>query len=99
MSMLDVTFENGSCVHECNIKELRSSLENACKEQDFNTTRYALIKNDDELYRFNAHLYAYAGDFIDFVHEVSREVTNNALAVVLEVRETVPVWVWVVRRI
>lgn len=99
MGMLDVTFECGSCVHECNIKELSSSLENACKEQDFNTTRYALIKNDDELYRFNAHLYAYASDFIDFVHEVRREVSRNALAVVLEARETVPVCVWVVRSI
>lgn len=99
MSMIDVTFENGSCVHECNLNELRASLENACKEQDFNTTRYALIKNDDELYRFNAHLYAYACDLIDFVHEVSREVTENALAIVFELRESIPVWVWVVRRI
>mgnify|MGYP000867712323 CR=1 FL=1 len=99
MSMLDVTFENGSCVKECNMKELRLSLENACKEQDYNTTRYALIKNDDELYRFNANLYAYAGDLIDFVHKVNREVAANALAIVFEVRETVPVWVWVVRRI
>ena len=99
MSMIDVTLENGSCVKECNIKELRASLENACKESNFNTTRYALIKNDDELYRFNAHLYAYAGDLIDFVHEVNREVAENYLAVVLEVREAVPVWVWVVRNI
>lgn len=99
MSMLDVTFENGSCVMECNIKELQASLENACKEQDFNTTHYALIKNDDELYRFNAHLYAYASDLINFVHEISREVAENDLAVVFEVREDVPVWVWVVRKI
>lgn len=99
MSMLDVTFENGSCVNECNIKELRSSLENACNENNFNTTRYALIKNDSDLYRFNAHLYSYASDLIDFMREVDDELDNNQLAVVLEVREDVPVWVWIVRNV
>ena len=99
MSMLDVTFGNGSCVKECNIKELRSTLESACKEPDFNTTRFALIKNDDELYRFNAHIYAYASDLIDFLCEVDDELDESPLAVVLEVRENVPVWVWVVRNI
>jgi len=97
--MLDVTFENGSCVKECNSIELREALENACSDKDLNTTRYALIKNDDELYRFNAHLYAYASDLVDFVHEVNNEVTENSLAVVLEVREYVQVWIWVVRSI
>ena len=99
MSMLDVTFENGSCVQECNMKELRKGLDNACMEKNFSTTRFALIKNDNELYRFNAHIYAYASDLIDFMREVDDELDENPLAVVLEVRETVPVFVWVVRNI
>jgi hypothetical protein len=97
--MLDVTFENGSCVNECNLKELRGTLENACKEENLNTTRFALVKNDAELYRFNANLYAYASDLIDFLREVDEELDESTLAVVLEVRENVPVWVWVVRNI
>ena len=99
MSILDVTFENGSCVNECNLKELRASMENACKEENFNTTRFALIKNDAELYRFDAHIYAYASDLIDFTQEVDEELDENPLALVLEVRENVPVCVWVVRNI
>lgn len=99
MSMLDVTFENGSCVQECNLKELRKALENACKEPGCETARFALIKNDDVVYRFNAHLYAYASDMIDFLSEVDAELDESPLAVVLEVREDVPVWVWIVRNI
>lgn len=74
-------------------------MENACKEENFNTTRFALVKNDAELYRFNAHLYAYASDLIDFLREVDEELDESPLAVVLEIREYAPVWVWVVRDI
>ena len=99
MSMIDATFENVSCVKECNAKELREALENACKEQDFNITRYALIKNDDELYLFNAYLYAYASDLIDFMNEVASEMNESNLAVVLEFRNDIQVLVWVVSKI
>ena len=99
MSMLDVTFENGSCVNECNLKELRGALENACMEKNCSTTRFALIKNDNELCRFNAHPYSYASDLTAFMREVDDELDESQLAVVLEVREDVPVWIWVLRNV
>lgn len=94
---MTIIIENGTCVSHTSMEKFMQAVENACCEPSCAASaRFVLVENDEAVYTLDAYRYSYANDFFALKHHIECEIEDNGIAVVFEIREGNPTWIWVV---
>ena len=94
---MTITLDSGTCTTKTSLEKLMKTVENACCEPlgTYNA-QFVLIESDTEIYKFSACEYSYTNDYFALKRHIECEIDANDFAVVLELREGIPAWIWIV---